>query len=381
MQALVPVGERNPSGYDASAILSALQGQHGVRRWSFRYELLEPDGTWVTDLDTVLSCEVSQNWHADIKRSMTLRLREAGGIDYLADRIRPNVRLHLPPYGAGNYVEWPQGVFLLTSPKRVLSSAGVITREIQGYDQLQVYAEDLVADRYGVAAGTVVTTAVKTLLQSVPVPPIIHLTPHAGTLVTAKDWDPGTSKLRIINDLLGMINYESLSFDELGTAVAQPYRSPAERPEEWTYGNTDHGLMIPGAEQEMDLWGVPNSWVLVVSEPDRPVLKSTYTNTDPASPTSTVRRQRTITDYRTEQEAVSQAVLDAKVARLAFEASQVYETVPFRTGLVPLHSGNDVYRLRVDGLAIDARYAETSWKLPLKAGAQMEHSARRVVTV
>lgn len=382
MLATVPTGDRNPNGHGAATILAALQGLSGSRRFSFRYRLMEPDGTVVVEhLDNVLAGSVSQNWLADIKRTATFTMVERGGIDFLSDRIQPVVRLHLPPFGAADWVDYPQGVFLLTTPARSASMAGVVTREVQGYDQLQVYGDDLLADRYTVATGTVVTTAVTTLLNSVLVPPRLRVTPHAGTLTAAKEWEPGTSKLRVINDLLGLVNYESLSFDEDGVAVVQPYRSPAERAEEYVYAADHQGLVMPDAGQELDLFAVANRWVLVVSEPDQPALVASYTNSDPASPTSTVRRQRTITDYRTEQEATDLTTLQAKAARLAVEASQVYEAVTFKTGLMPLHSGNDVYRITLPALALNAAYAEQSWTMPLKAGAEMAHVARRVITV
>jgi hypothetical protein len=262
-----------------------------------------------------------------------------------------------------------------------VDSSGLVTRAVDGYDQLQVYADEQIDDRYAVDVAANVVEAVEDLVASVLVPPATNVTPHAGTLVAAKEWPPGTTKLAIINELLGMVNYESLSFDEDGVAVLQPYRPPSEREPEYTYGADQHGLVFPDVEQMMDLWRIANKWVLVVSEPDQPPLISTYTNSDPASPTSTVRRQRTITDYREEMEAVTQAVLDAKAARLAFEASQVYETIPFTTGLMPIHSGNDLYRLVIPSLAVNANYAEHSWKLTLAAGVAMEHEARRVVTV
>jgi hypothetical protein len=377
-----PGTARNPSSHTEAEILAALQGHTGSRRWSFRYEHLEADGSWIRDLDQVTAGEISQNWLADIKRTAKFTMAETGGIDFLADRIRPNVRLHLPPYGAEDFVEWPQGVFLLSTTKRGVNIQGQITRDVEGYDQLQVYADDAVTDRYTVAAATNVVSAVLTLLNSVLVPPSIVSTPHSGVLATAKEWPPGTTKLKMINELLGMINYESLSFDEDGRALVRPYRSPAERAPEYVYADDQHGLVVPTMDQELDLFNVPNQWVMVVSEPELdPPLRSVYTNSDPASPTSTVRRQRTITDYREEQEAVDQASLDGKVARLAFEASQVYESIPFQTALMPIHSGNDVYRLVVSRLAINAAYVEHSWKMTMKAGVPMDHVARRVVTV
>lgn len=381
MLTVEPTGDRNPNAHTSATILAALRGLTGARRWSFRYELLEASGAVVETLDNVLAGTVSQNWLADIKRTATFTMRERGGIDFLSDRIRPSVRLHLPPFGPMDWVEYPQGVFLLSTPERGTSAGGVVTREVQAYDQLQVYSDDLLAARYSVAAAAVVTTAVGTLLGSVLVPPKTRVTPHTGVLAATKEWEPGTSKLRIINDLLSMINYESLSFDEDGVAVVQPYRPPAERTEEYVYADDHNGLVMPEAGQELDLFSVANKWVLVVSEPDQLPLVASYTNSDPSSPTSTVRRQRTITDYRTEQEAVTLAALEAKAARLAFEASQVYEAVSFRTGVMPLHSGNDVYRITLKSLALNAAYAEQSWSLPLKAGAEMTHVARRVVSV
>lgn len=349
----------------------------GGRRFTFRYELLDASNSKLADLDTVVSCTVEQNWLADIKRKANFRIRDTGGIDWLSNRIKPWVRLHLPPYGDDDWVEWPQGVFLLSTPTRATDDTGAVFRDVEGYDGLQVYADDKVTDRYTVAAGVAYTTAVSTLLGSVPK----NVTLSSATLPTDKEWEPGTAKLAIINDLLSAVNYESLSFDENGVAVVRPYTSPQDRAEEYTYADDDDSLILPDVEQELDLFAVPNRWVLVVSDPDRASLTSSYTNTDPASPTSTVRRGRTIVDFRTEQDAADQAALDAKTARLAFEASQVYEAISFETGMMPVHSGNDVYRITFGPLAVNAKYSEHTWSMDLRVGATMRHRARRVVTV
>lgn len=368
---------------DGSVLVTPTVGkqvvQAGQRKFSFRYELLDSGNATVGDLTTVTEATVSQDWLADIKRKLDLTMADGDplGVDWLSDRVRPWVRLHLPPYGDDDYVEWPQGVFLLSSPTRYTDDAGGVWRKVTGYDQLQVFTDDKVADRYTVTEGAVYTSAVSTLLGSISK----SVAPSSATLPTDREWDPGTSKLRIINDLLASINYQSLSFDEYGVAVVQPYTAPSDRASEYTYADGESALMLPRVDQELDLFDVANRWVLVVSNPDQSALKSTYLNQDPASPTSTVRRGRTITDFRTEQDAADQASLDAKVARLAFEASQVYEKADFTTGLMPIHSGNDVYRVVFTPLAVNAKFAETSWSMPLKVGATMQHKARRVVRV
>jgi hypothetical protein len=372
MQEVVPITDHNPLDYEHDEIMVALRA--ATRTWEFRYDLLDSGNQKIDDLRNVRKGSIEQNWLADIKRTAKFTITDDGAIDYLSNRIRPWVRLHMPQ---GSYVEWPQGVFLLASPVRGADEQSVITREVQGYDPLLVFKDDKAIDRYTVASGTAYTTAVSTLLGSIPK----NVSPSALTLPTAKEWAPGTSFLVIINELLNAVNYESLSFDENGTAIVKPYSSPQDRPEEYVYADDDKSLIIPDPEQELDLFDVPNRWLLVVSDPDRAALSSLYTNTDPSSPTSTVRRQRTITDFRTEEDAADQTTLDAKAARLAFEASQIYEAIDFTTGLLPLHSGNDVYRIMYGPLVINAKYSEHTWGFELSERSVMKHRARRVVTV
>lgn len=728
MQSLnVPQGSRNPNGFTEAQVLSALLAETGSRNFSFRYELLSSGNVKISDLDNIKSGKIEQNWLAEIKRKASFNMTSTGQIDFLSNRIKPWIRLNLPPYGQLDYVEWPQGVFLLSTPSRTADISQTVYRDVEGYDQNQIYIDDKVEDRYSAgaqkedfedlesaglrttglsgssattpdaaaldvtadftvigrvnraswtptgtteyitskystssnqrgwrvgwtstgrliletssdgtaatlinytstvppvpdangdvffkvemdvdngsgnsevkfftgpaatvdgpwsqlgtsrtaavtsifantaafmagghsgattnvwngliknlifqsgigggattlvnidftaqtvgaiafsdatsrawgvnAAATIASTAnplqfigtwqpttaqayrgthslgsgsignsattdsvinlasgctsmtfaykvsteatndpfrllldgvieleasgevdwtvanidvtgvsqvtfrytrnasggagsnqvwvddlsivggvkytdeINTLLGSTVTK---NITPSTKTLPTVKEWDPGTTKLVIINDLLSALNYESLSFDENGVAIIQPYVSPSDRSPEFTYRDDELSVMYPEVMQELDLFSIPNRWVLTVSDPDRDAMTAVYTNTDPASPTSTIRRARTIVDFRTEQDAADQSVLEEKVERLAFEASQIYEAIEFETGIMPMHSGNDVYNIIYDPLAINAKYTEHTWSIDLDAGTTMKHRARRVVSV
>lgn len=211
--------------------------------------------------------------------------------------------------------------------------------------------------------------------------PTLKLTKSPLTLPVAMDWDTGTSKLDIINDLLAAINYESAKFDENGIFVGKPYLAPSQRGSEFTYATDSSSVITGDIDQSLDLFKVPNKWIIAVSKPDSSVITSVYSNDDPLSLTSTVSRGRTIVDFRTDQDAPDQVTLDAKAARLAYEASQVYEKIKFDTGLMPIHSDSDVYNIKIDGLAINNKYSETSWSMPLEAGATMSHEVRRINNV
>jgi hypothetical protein len=201
------------------------------------------------------------------------------------------------------------------------------------------------------------------------------------TLPVAIDWAGGTSKLTIVNDLLAAINYRAAWFNEDGVFQAVPYVLPDTVVPGYTYGTDATSTIVGDITHSLDLFNVPNRWVLVVSEPDRPVLTSTYTNTSASSPTSTVSRGRTITKYDNGQTAADQATLDDLAARMAFEDSQVYETVGFSTALMPFHSDLDVLGLSVNGLALGSvKFQEVGWSMDLAVGGSMSHSVRRTVS-
>ena len=360
------------NGFTSQEVLDVLRGP--VQQWSFRYELLNSQNVKLGNLDNIVECEVEQNFLAVIKRTARFLIAAQGAINFQSDRIRPWARLKMPN---GSFREWPQGVFLLASPSRRTDKTGTVFREVDAYDQLLVYEDDKVTDRFSVAENSSVTDEVSALLG----PIAKNLTPSPATMPYDREWVPGTSKLTIINDLLRLINYESLSFDAMGVAVARPYQAPHVRASEFTYRDNEHSVMLPEVERERDLFSIPNRWVLVVSEPDLAPIVGVYTNDSPGSPTSTIARDRVIVDFREQEEAVDQSTLDARAERLAFEASQVYEAVEFRTGLMPFHDSNDVYNLGYSKLGFDTKFAEHRWSLPFNAKGEMKHRARRVVSI
>ena len=363
------------NGYTAAEVIQAL---HSAKRHiAFKYDWLDNTNKLKGQLTNVLAASVANNAFADIKRTANFTIRDDDTINFLTDRIRPWVRLKMPD---GGWAEWPQGVFILSTPPKNIDASGVVTREVEAYDLLQLLVDDKVADRTTVTASTNYITAIKTILEAAGITQH-NLTATSITLPAARDWAPGTSKLQIMNDLLGAINYRSLFFDELGYAIARPYVAPSARDSEYTYADDDLSVIFPELEQGLDLFAIPNKFVCVCSESDRVALVSTYTNTNADSLTSTINRGRTIVDYRENVEAADQASLDAIVARVAFEASQIYEQVTFSTPIMPMHSENDCLTLVFSGLGISDKYIESNWECELKVGGRHKHKIRKVVVI
>jgi hypothetical protein len=365
--------ERN--GFTRDQIINALHGRNSTRTIKFRYDLLDKFEGKKGTLSSVESAEINMSAFSDIKRSARFILQDDGGIDWLNDRIQPFMLLQI----GSTWVEWPLGVFLLSTPSKKEKNQKVY-REIEAYDGIQVLMDDKLDARLTKTSGTNYITAIKEILQSAGITKI-NIQDKTSVLAITKEWAPGSSKLQIINELLEEINYTQLWVDENGYYTSFGYVSPSIRAPEYTYRDNYLSVMYGGVTDEVDLFSVPNKWVVTASNPERPPLVATYTNSNPSSITSTVSRGRTITDARSVDNIADQASLNAYVNKIAFEASQVMGYVTFETALMPFHSYSDVIEVVYSHLGISGKYSEVSWTMPLVAGGRMLHKARKVVSI
>lgn len=368
-----------------------------TRHWSFRHELLDRDLEYKGKIELVES-RVEHNSLADkVKRTAQFLIpsTEAGKINFESDLIRSYARLQLSD---GTWEEMCVGTFMLSSAnerylnQRLLGTDGESYSipkqdkyQVTGYDRLLILAEDAFTDRYYVIAGGTYRNVIISVIGGESK---INMPYDGTTLPSDLEWPPGTPKLNIINDCLSAINYTTLSADAYGIFTAKPYVSPEFAPVLWEYQVDRNSVIIPGIDVELDLFNVPNVFVGYVSDPDRPALRSVYINDNPESITSTVSRGRQIVqiiepDRPQGQEeldqAATQALLDAKVQRVAEEATQQFLIAKFSTALMPIHDDGDVCALNYgQGSHV---FREHTWAMELKAGGAMSHEFRRVVSV
>lgn len=387
------------NGFPHAQIVAALHAAN--RKISFRYELLDKQNQRKGDLTNVISAEVSQASLAQIKRTAKFRLTETNNIDFLNDRIKPYLRLwipngrvlaryyaffsHIQPMeyevlkasGKEGWVEFPLGVFLLSSPTRK-DETGSVIREVDAYDGLLVLRDDKFLDRYAIPEGISYYQAIVDILASAGI--TTYNIEYSDRLVPrAIEFEPGSEKLFAINEILSQINYTPIYVDTGGYYVSRQYNSPAARPSDYTYSDDALSVTYKGAEEELDLFSIPNTWTVVRSNEEQGPLVSKFINDNPANPTSTISRGRTIADYREIEDIADQAALDAYVERIAFAASQVYGRIRFNTALMPFHDYSNVLQLNYSPLNISGKYAELSWKMQLQTGGVMQHEVRKIV--
>ena len=362
--------------YTKQDIDDALRGKTAARHVSYRYDLLDSSERKIKTLTTVSDASIAMSAFADIKKTAKFKLRDDPDINYASHRIQPFFVLGMPD---GSTREWPLGIFLLSSPKRQESN-GYIYRDIEAYDGLQVLKDDKFENRYFVAAGTNYITAIKTILTGAGITKI-NLEASTLTLPAGIEFEPGATKLAAVGALLDAINYISLYVDPVGYYTSRTYVSATIRPVTYTYADDELSVLYNGLTDETDLFDVPNKFVAYTSNPDASSLRSVYSNTNPLSQLSTVSRGRTITDVRKVDDIADQTSLDAYVARVAFEASQVYGYITMQTAVMPFHDVNDVVRVEFSPLYINENFSETNWSFRLKAGEKMTHKLRRTVNI
>lgn len=363
-------------GYTKQEIIDVLHGKYGARHLRFRYDLLDKNDRYIRTLDNVLNGEVSMAALNTIKRTAKFTLKDDGNINYLSDRIQPFVEVKMRD---GEYIAYSLGIFLLVSPTRKESDQMII-RDVEAYDATIILRDDKFDSRYSIVEGTNYRTAVINILASAGITKH-NIEQTDKVLASTIDFEPGTEKLEIVNQLLDAINYTPVHVDVYGYFTSSTYRSPSIKSTEYSYVDDELSVTYEGMSEELDTFNIANKWVTVYSNPELEPLISTYTNDSVDSPTSTVNRGRTIVDYRTVDNIADQSALDGYTQRIAFEASQIYGKIEFETAIMPFHDYADVLNVQYSKLGINGKYSETEWSIPLQIGGRMSHSVRKVVNV
>lgn len=130
-----------------------------------------------------------------------------------------------------------------------------------------ILKEDCITDRTYFASGTKYLDAVQSLLVSAGIVQVMA-TESEAVMATDHEFEIGTSKLEIINQLLMEINYNTFVIDADGIGILSPYEEPSGARVSLEYLQDQLSVICPQADTELDLYNVPNVFVAVVSNPD-----------------------------------------------------------------------------------------------------------------
>jgi hypothetical protein len=372
---------------------------YGDRVTSYRWEVLKHAAgidTLAGYLDGVVepSAGLNGSLYNAVKGAGSLKVTDLAaaksGLLRIADVALASARLR-PVLLIQGLPEIPLGVYLFAAAPEAWSGSGRVY-SLELLDRNTVLDQDLVEVSYTVAAATPILTAVATVISSAGESITVDATVTA-TLSSAMTWEAGTSKLQIVNDLLGALNYNSLWVDGVGNYRATPYVVPASRSIKYELLNLDRELVDGDTSiysdewsRDRDLFKVPNKVIAVQSGTgDTAPLIGTATNTDPASPFSYVNRgNRWIVKPLTGVEVPAgttpqmQAYLDAKARASLIASSSVQAAVEIKHLPIPIRVG-DVVRFANAPAGIDKRHVVTATALEAHPLGLMTSTLQEVV--
>ena len=307
--------------------------------------------------------------NAEIKMSLSGAFLPDERVNWLTDRIRPEMIL--------DGVRYPLGLYL---PATVQEYTDESTKyvQIEAYDLCWLVKDYASSLAMYVAQNDNYIDAVENLLYLAGVEQSLA-TANAAALSEAREWLSGTSWLSIVNELLAEINYKSLWFNEQGLAVLEPKQEPIVDNIRHVISSEDvKSLLLPSVVRETDVYSAPNVFICFCANPDKSAnMVATATNNNVNSPLSVARRGRSIAHVEKLNNIASQQELQAYADNLARESMYAGETIEIITGLFPGYGVGDIIGLNLDGeLSICVEHA---WEMQLRVGGTMKHTLEKVV--
>jgi hypothetical protein len=379
---------------------------YGDRTTSYRWEVLTHAGgvdTLAGYLDGVVEPSAALHWslYKAVKGTGELKVNDLAvakpGSLRIADVAVASARIRPVLIIDGLPTEIPLGVYLFSAAPEAWTDAGRVYG-VELLDRNTVLDQDAVEVSYTVAAGTVILQAVATVIASAGESITVDAT-NTAALANPMVWPAGTSKLRIVNDLLDALRYDSLWVDGQGNYRATPYLVPASRsisyellnglPRELVDGETS--IYSESWSRDRDLFDVPNRVITVQSgSGDTQPLTglATNTTTDPTDPTypfsyaARGNRWKTKVIDGVEVPAGTtpqmQAYLDAKARASLIASSSVQATVNIKHLPLPVRV-SDVLRFKNAPAGIDRRHVLTNIDLEAHPTGLMSSTLQEVI--
>ncbi len=170
-------------------------------------------------------------------------------------------RLRISYVGAGFDEPQPLSTLMPTAaPERHPNTH--VAEELELHSMLAILLRSTMGMTFGIEQGAVVTDWVTEVIAGSGIT-LFEVVPSTRVMAASRAWEPNTSRLRIVNDLLDSIGYWSLKTDPMGMVVAEPSVPLDERPLAFTFDDAPTtGIYMPDWSRDRDLL-VPNRCIVI----------------------------------------------------------------------------------------------------------------------
>lgn len=277
----------------------------GSRVEEFFLEVLDKDENSIGWLSKWSDGSIQKNYDATIQSGFQVTLDEIkeDWFDLSLIRFRPWQRV--------NEMQWPLGVYLPSKMSKAVSEGGVRLK-VTAVDKVSILDSTSITSTYSIAAKSNIVDAVRALFNFTQEDNVV-VTPSPKLTTELMVWPAGTSILKIMNELLGKINYAWVWVDRFGQFRIEPDIDLNTAPVVHEFRRGAVAIHSVDYEETQDYLTVPNRVICMTQgSAEEPALIGTYTNTDPNSPYSVQARGGRVIDKVYQVEAADQKTIDSK---------------------------------------------------------------------
>ena len=366
------------TGEEYRVLRPSILGVNGARETRFRFEVMDRNEELIGDLKGVKGGNLAWSSKASIHSSGAIDMSDLGdNVDWLNSRVRITV---YTKDDDGEEVGTPVGIYMPAAPVHEWDD-GARTYTVELLDKLSMLDTDIITDPNGnaetftVPKGTNIIRQIKAIIADLgESSPAIVEEESPETAQSDMVFPAGTSRLKIINDLLDAANYFSLWCDGAGRFRVTKYRAPKDRTPvyqmEEPLAEGENSLLGVAWTHDEDLYSIPNRVVAVQQGDDEEEGMSAVADLnvlDPGSRFNQRNRGRFITEVYDGVEATSKANLDAWAERKLDELVNAANKVEIEHVFLPDLLMNDTILFRAGDVEMTGAVTNTEFDLDPQA--------------
>ena len=328
--------------------------------------------------EDMIEGEVTFSSESEIHMNFTARIRDITELTAYEDYVIPVLRLQ---YAGGSIVEEQVGHFIVVPAQRIYSQASTEgTVDARGLEWLLTIDE--YPKGYSISAGNDFALEVRNCLRDAGLNR--YNIPNSGKTVPRKrTWDPGTKRIKVVNDLLDSISYYPIHMGRDGRLTSFKIPNTAHAEPAVMYDTGSRSDIVGVITESPDMENFANRMVVIAEDAERDTIRVIESNTNQASPVSIPRLGFTKTKTHTSTNLKNATDARELCKRMLERAARHLVKLEIETLPDPARNPFEVYTLRVkqdnDKYIAFGNYACTGWKLGFSPSqGSMKHSVERL---
>lgn len=367
-----------PSEEDLANALSGRYGSVALRYRFYHADNLNIPQADITEAFVARECSITLTNDRAVVRTATFVIRPSlmpEDFDYLESNVAVFVDVKI----LQQWWRFQLGLFRLDEPEETLGFADDDVSRINASDLTVLLMQPSVGESYTVVEGTTYTIAVANVLDILG---LRYLLPGT-TLQTPRDftWQPKTSYLAIINELLAGINFFDIWPDVYGVFTTRERVAPVSDTPAVAYRTDQEPRMIrPGLRRRKTSVRPPNRVIAAIKDPIRDPAAGIAENVDVDSPSSTANVEVSAQEFNVDR-IVNVATATDWAAYTVRVLTGKGQTANLTTHFDPRRDAHEVYLLTYYDHEVETTWRVAGWTFNLYAGAPMIHLLERALTL